>query len=187
MRLAPRGARGRLSRPNSLPANSSNPVSSSTPPTSPETQNAPRGVCISGGEGGIRTHGTASRTPDFKSGALDHSATSPKIVIPAKAGTQRLCTSTSAAGIRIPLPGVGNDHFILLRPRGRASRYAIWPAPPMYGRSASGTVIEPSRFWKFSITAIRQRPTARPEPLSVCTSSGLPVAGLRQRACIRRA
>ena len=30
-----------------------------------------------GGEGGIRTHGTLSRTTDFKSVAFDHSATSP--------------------------------------------------------------------------------------------------------------
>ena len=35
--------------------------------------------------------------------------------------------------------------------------------------------------------AIRVRPTASPDPLSVCTSSGLPVAGLRQRAFMRRA
>ena len=57
----------------------------------------------------------------------------------------------------------------------------------MYGRSTSGTVIEPSAFCQFSITAIRARPTATPDPLRVCTSSGLPVAGLRQRACMRRA
>jgi len=30
-----------------------------------------------GGEGGIRTHGTLSGTPDFESGTIDHSATSP--------------------------------------------------------------------------------------------------------------
>ena len=30
-----------------------------------------------GGEGGIRTHGTFARTPDFESGTFDHSATSP--------------------------------------------------------------------------------------------------------------
>ncbi len=34
--------------------------------------------CFSGGEGGIRTHGTLTRTPDFESGTFDHSATSPK-------------------------------------------------------------------------------------------------------------
>ena len=31
-----------------------------------------------GGEGGIRTHGTENRTPDFESGTFDHSATSPQ-------------------------------------------------------------------------------------------------------------
>ena len=36
--------------------------------------------CFSGGEGGIRTHGTLTRTPDFESGTFDHSATSPKAV-----------------------------------------------------------------------------------------------------------
>jgi hypothetical protein len=33
----------------------------------------------SGGEGGIRTHGPVSRTPDFESGTLSRSATSPSI------------------------------------------------------------------------------------------------------------
>ena len=32
---------------------------------------------MTGGEGGIRTHGTVTRTPDFESGTFDHSATSP--------------------------------------------------------------------------------------------------------------
>jgi len=58
--------------------------------------------------------------------------------------------------------------------------------PPRYGRSAAGTAIEPSAFWKFSSTATRVRPTASPEPLSVCTNSGLPCA-LRKRAYMRRA
>ena len=30
-------------------------------------------------------------------------------------------------------------------------------------------------------------PTASPDPLMVCNSSGLPLSGLRQRACMRRA
>ena len=34
-----------------------------------------------GGEGGIRTHGTLARSPVFKTGAFDHSATSPKYLI----------------------------------------------------------------------------------------------------------
>ncbi len=32
---------------------------------------------MNGGEGGIRTHGTLARSPVFKTGAFDHSATSP--------------------------------------------------------------------------------------------------------------
>ena len=36
---------------------------------------------MNGGEGGIRTHGTLARSPVFKTGAFDHSATSPCIVI----------------------------------------------------------------------------------------------------------
>ena len=32
-----------------------------------------------GGEGGIRTHGTLARTPVFKTGAFNRSATSPTI------------------------------------------------------------------------------------------------------------
>ena len=36
-------------------------------------------VCgVSGGEGGIRTHGTVSGTPHFECGTFDHSATSPR-------------------------------------------------------------------------------------------------------------
>ncbi len=34
-------------------------------------------LSVSGGGGGIRTHGTLSRTPVFKTGAFDHSATPP--------------------------------------------------------------------------------------------------------------
>ena len=36
---------------------------------------------MTGGEGGIRTPGTRKRTIDFESTALDHSATSPKLVV----------------------------------------------------------------------------------------------------------
>ena len=36
------------------------------------------GFQIHGGEGGIRTHGTLASTPVFKTGAINHSATSPK-------------------------------------------------------------------------------------------------------------
>ena len=36
---------------------------------------------MNGGEGGIRTHGTLARSPVFKTGAFDHSATSPNYLI----------------------------------------------------------------------------------------------------------
>ena len=36
---------------------------------------------VIGGGGGIRTHGTLSRTPVFKTGAFDHSATPPSRVV----------------------------------------------------------------------------------------------------------
>ena len=42
------------------------------------TVGTPWPVEQNGGEGGIRTHGTLSGTPDFESGTIDHSATSPK-------------------------------------------------------------------------------------------------------------
>lgn len=39
---------------------------------------APKGLFLkSGGKGEIRTHGTPKGTPDFESGAFDHSATFP--------------------------------------------------------------------------------------------------------------
>ena len=59
----------------------------------------------------------------------------------------------------------------------------ILSCPPMKGRSADGTVTEPSAFWKFSRIATSVRPTARPEPFSVCTSAGLPPACESAPAC----
>lgn len=37
------------------------------------------GIDLIGGEGGIRTHGTLARTPDFESGPFGHSGTSPHL------------------------------------------------------------------------------------------------------------
>ena len=64
--------------------------------------------------------------------------------------------------------------------------YSMTVVPPMYGCRTSGIWMQPSSSWQFSMMAIRVRPTASPEPFRVCTSSGLPVAGLRQRALMRR-
>ena len=48
------------------------------PHSASKTTKAPMGpFCFTGGEGGIRTHGTGDRTPDFESGPFDHSGTSP--------------------------------------------------------------------------------------------------------------
>src|SRR5258706_7578956 len=58
--------------------------------------------------------------------------------------------------------------------------------PSMYGTRALGTVSEPSAFWAFSMMATSVRPTARPEPLMVCTGSIFPFSP-RNRACMRRA
>jgi hypothetical protein len=45
----------------------------------PVIKKAPEGpFFITGGEGGIRTHGTLARTPDFESGTFGHSVTSPR-------------------------------------------------------------------------------------------------------------
>ena len=49
-----------------------------------------QGVKMDGGEGGIRTPGTRKRTIDFESTALDHSATSPKLMGKLKNGLQRI-------------------------------------------------------------------------------------------------
>ena len=46
-------------------------------------------VRLHGGGGGIRTHGTLSRTPVFKTGAFDHSATPPQHAPPRAPGSIR--------------------------------------------------------------------------------------------------
>ena len=55
-----------------------------------------------GGEGGIRTLGTGNRTPDFESGTLDHSATSPIAAThSSKTGIVALRDSIHAAHVRL--------------------------------------------------------------------------------------
>jgi hypothetical protein len=125
-----------------------------------------------------------NRTPDFESGTFDHSATSPGYCFltasPALVGDRRSehyrtffdffkpsFEQISRSG-KFASPEQQRGAF-----QDAASRRAT---PPMYGRSASGTITEPSAFWKFSSTATSVRPTASPEPLSVCTRSGLPCA-----------
>ena len=55
-----------------------------------EMQNAPCGaLCISGGESGIRTHGSVTTTAVFKTAALNRSAISPELVVCCKARAAR--------------------------------------------------------------------------------------------------
>lgn len=72
-----------------------------------------------GGEGGIRTPGTVTRTPHFECGAIDHSATSPE---PRPCASLRLRFERRAEHIsRAPqaqaYPSVGN--FCLFEPKRR--------------------------------------------------------------------
>src|SRR5215472_13686267 len=63
----------------------------------------------------------------------------------------------------------------------------ITSTPPMYGRSASGTTIEPFARWYVSITASIVRGSARPLPFSVCTNCGGCPGAARNRRFARRA
>ena len=74
----PRVLRASLRLSKFVPDEFIEPVGPSTNP-SPEKQMAPKKgpSAFPGGEGGIRTHGGIATTPVFKTGALNHSATSP--------------------------------------------------------------------------------------------------------------
>ena len=55
-----------------------------------------------GGEGGIRTHGRLTPTPDFESGTFDHSATSPWVrILPAMPINQAECSHVQACAFII--------------------------------------------------------------------------------------
>src|SRR6478672_4063116 len=105
------------------PAHLSNPVGPSTHRASPDTQTPPfGGACLSGGEGGIRTHGTLTRTPDFESGTFDHSATSPVVFPFAREGAQMIRAAPRA-----------DKHGVRRLPGGRPVRKIPFPA----GRTAN--------------------------------------------------
>ncbi len=97
-----------------------------------QTKKAPMGPCLFGGEGGIRTHGTVTRTPDFESGTFDHSATSPGRAIILRSFRVR-------PHYRRP-PVKTEDLFTQAAGTRRSS-------PAMYGRSTSGTTTLPSACW----------------------------------------
>ena len=74
----PRFARATYGRPNGLSCPFVEPSGFVHPPFLPDTQKAREGAfCVSGGEGGIRTHGDIAATAVFKTAALNRSATSP--------------------------------------------------------------------------------------------------------------
>ena len=95
----------------------------------PPQKRAPNGALFCGGEGGIRTHGKREPTPVFKTGALNHSATSPSVVIkPIVGGMVKTCRFflRRRFWFRLPLAGStalrcapGQDRC--LKPRGHLS------------------------------------------------------------------
>src|SRR4051794_41210474 len=57
----------------------------------------------SGGEGGIRTHGGLAPTAVFKTAALNHSATSPNLVLLSLAAPSRASGGLNQAGLKAVL------------------------------------------------------------------------------------
>ena len=106
--------------------------------------------------------------PDFESGAFDHSATFPGVSVRA------------LKRVDLPEPLGSKPHSIARTAADNAPRAlqagVNRSSPPRYARKAAGTLTEPSGCWPFSSTATSVRPTARPEPLRVCTNSVLPWA-----------
>jgi hypothetical protein len=56
---------------------------------------------------------------------------------------------------------------------GLSHSFRMTSIPPIHGRRTAGTRMLPSACWQFSMIAIIVRGSASPDPLSVCTSSGL--------------
>ena len=68
-----------------------------------------------GGEGGIRTPGTLSGTPVFKTGAINHSATSPELLLfYYRTGAADLRSDRSRKGGPLPQP-VGFPALLFLQ------------------------------------------------------------------------
>src|SRR3569832_345403 len=80
-----------------------------------------------GGRGGIRTHGTVSRTPVFKTGALNHSATLPKTIRRCWQGDPAL-PHASAARRTTPLYGAARHVVNGAHRAGQCSSFR--PAAP---------------------------------------------------------
>jgi hypothetical protein len=88
--------------------------------------------CLTGGKGEIRTHGTPKRTPDFESGAFDHSATFPDSVDPSREGR-----IISGAVKLASSPDSGSNHIASLRSGISDINNDINRAPELIGRLAN--------------------------------------------------
>ena len=88
-------------------------------------------------------------------------------------GHQFRCSSCRfpVSGFECQDRGLSADQKIT-KSQNHTSR-TIRSRPPMYGRSAAGITTDPSACWLFSRIATRVRPTANPDPFSVCTKSFL--------------
>ena len=101
-------------------------------------------------------------------------------------------------GFEPPELALGGFQDRCLRPLGHSSREAlkqrgqyrdrqslvkrdqvILSKPPTYGRSAAGTITEPSACWYCSRIATSVRPIAMPDPFSVWTGRGFSPAAVR--------
>ena len=86
-----------------------------------------------GGEGGIRTHGTLSGTPDFESGTIDHSATSPWRPTDTQAPAGKTRETRTPRLKRKPKIVAANK----TKSRGTGAMGVAWPAVPrIRGESA---------------------------------------------------
>ena len=130
------------SRPTSLASARTRRVSSSTPIR--KTKWAPQGgpFLFSGGEGGIRTHGTVNRTLDFESSPFDHSGTSPqfRIVFVRATGGRRTLDLT-----RRFAPRPCGAHFVRLSRNFRCARMTRRFAP----RPCGAHFVRPNRPRRF--------------------------------------
>ncbi len=120
-----------------------------------------RGVCILAERVGFEPTVRYNRTPDFESGAFDLSATFPSTASPfcrSRPGEakiiEQLFPSFQALFAKNFASGQGECRVRFVRAAAPDSRpqaaepgSSIFSRPPRYGRSATGTVTEPSAFW----------------------------------------
>jgi hypothetical protein len=143
-------------------------------------QPKPPKAAKAGGGRGIRTPGAVSRTAVFKTACFNHSH------IPPRRATSNFKLRTPEPVLRGPSPAYfcvssGTSPVLDTRTSDPSSEALQPPAGtgilsvPMYGLSAAGMTTDPSSCWQFSRIAISVRPTASPDPFSVCANCALPV------------